>query len=530
MTAMNALISISPVILLFALMLGFKVKSHISALITLAATVAIALWAAPATGIATATAAESIGGTVGFAIMEGVLKAFFPILIIILMAIFSYNVLVESKQIEVIKDQFTSFTDDKGTLVLMMVWGFGGLLEGMAGFGTAVAIPAAILIGLGFKPMFSALVALLGNTVATGFGAVGVPVTTLCNEVSAGGAASAETIREISSFVIVQLSPLFFIIPFIILTLTDRKAVWRNVTLSLWTGGVSLAVQYVCARWLGAETPAILGSIASIAAIAVYAKLFAPKKRTSDKKARRYTAAETFRAWSVYIFILALILVTGALCPPVEKFLKSNLVTTVTLPYIDSTFRFGWLSNAGLWLFVGSVAGGLVQGLGGRRLLTVLARTTVNLRFTTVTIVSLIALASVMNHSGMISAIAIGLVAVSGTFYPFFAPLIGAIGTFVTGSDTSSNILFGKLQASVAGQLGMDGQTSAFGVTGSESNWLAASNTTGATGGKMISPQSIAIATAACDMEGKDDAILRKAIPYALLYILIAGTIVIIGS
>ena len=154
----------------------------------------------------------------------------------------------------------------------------------------------------------------------------------------------------------------------------------------------------------------------------------------------------------------------------------------------------------------------------------------VNLRFTTVTIVSLIALASVMNHSGMIPAVAVGLTAISGSFYPLFAPLIGAIGTFVTGSDTSSNILFGKLQASMAGQSGMNGYTTVPEVTGSESNWLAASNTTGATGGKMISPQSIAIATGSCDMEGKDDAILRKAIPYALLYIIIAGAIVLLGS
>ena len=528
---MNALISISPVILLFVLMLGFKVKSHLSALVTLAVTVMLAIWIAPATGILPDAAASHAGGTIGFALIEGVLKAFFPILIIILMAIFSYNVLVESGQIEVIKAQFSSFTDDKGILVLMMVWGFGGLLEGMAGFGTAVAIPAAILIGLGFKPMFSALVALLGNTVTTGFGAVGVPVTTLCNEVTAGGTASVETIREISSFVIVQLSPLFFIIPFIILTLTDRKAIGRNIILSLWTGGISLSVQYACARWLGAETPAILGSIAAIVVIVAYARLSGPKKRTeADGMTRRYTAAETLRAWSVYIFILTLILVTGALCPPIEKILKSNLVTSVSLPCLGSTFRFGWLSNAGLWLFAGSVAGGLVQGLGWRKLLGVLARTMVNLRFTTVTIVSLIALASVMNHSGMISASAVGLTAISGSFYPFFAPLIGAIGTFVTGSDTSSNILFGKLQASMAGQSGMNGYTTVPGVTGSESNWLAASNTTGATGGKMISPQSIAIATGACDMEGKDDAILRKAIPYALLYIIIAGAIVLLGS
>lgn len=122
--------------------------------------------------------------------MEGFLKAVFPILIIILMAIYSYNLLVESKAIEVIKSQFTSMTDDKGVLVLIMTWGFGGLLEGMAGFGTAVAIPATILIGLGFKPMFSALVALLGNSVPTAFGAVGVPVITLSNEITAGGTAS----------------------------------------------------------------------------------------------------------------------------------------------------------------------------------------------------------------------------------------------------------------------------------------------------------------------------------------------------
>lgn len=134
-----------------------------------------------------------------------------------------------------------------------------------------------------------------------------------------------------------------------------------------------------------------------------------------------------------------------------------------------------------------------------------------------------------MNYSGMIAALAAGLVALTGSFYPFFAPLVGAIGTFVTGSDTSSNILFGKLQANVAHQLGLSGQTSIMGVHGSETNWLAAANTTGATGGKMISPQSIAIATAACDMTGRDDTILRKAIPYALGYILIGGVLVYFG-
>lgn len=523
---MAALISIIPILLLFLLMLAFKVPSWLSALITFLATAAIALWVAPAMGIMPERfAGGEVYQMVGWASLEGMLKAVFPILLIILMAIYSYNILVASKAIEVIKSQFTSFADDRGILVLMMVWGFGGLLEGMAGFGTAVAIPAAILIGLGFKPMFSALVALLGNTVATGFGAVGVPVTTLCNELAAGGAVTSERIFEVSTFAVAQLAPLFLLVPFAILMLTDRKAWLRNIILAVWVGGVSLVVQLLCAIYLGAETPAILGSIASIAAIIIYARIFARRKE-SPSAARRFTLSETLRAWSVYILILVLILLTGALIPPVESFLKENLTTELRLPVIDSTFKFGWISNAALWLFIGSVAGGLIQGLSIRQLTRVLATTIVNLRYTTITIISLIALASVMNYSGMIAAIAAGLVAVTGSYYPLFAPLIGAIGTFVTGSDTSSNILFGKLQANVAHQLGMNGQVSAFGLSGSEADWLAAANTTGATGGKMISPQSIAIATAACDMKDADDKILRKAVPYALLYILLGGLMV----
>ena len=538
---MSALISIVPILLLFVLMLGLKMAGHKSAFVTLIATILLALTAAPALDMMPHHPG-STAVVVGWSVVEGALKAVFPILLIILMAIYRYNILVESRQIEVIKAQFTSFTDDRGILVLMLVWGFGGLLEGMAGFGTAVAIPAAILIGLGFKPMFSALVALIDNTVATGFGAVGVPVTTLCNEVAPGGAASAEAICETSAFAVIQLSPLFILLPFVILMITDRKAIGKNIALAVWTGTVSLSVQYLCARYLGAETPAIIGSIAAIAAIIAYARLFARRKAatavTADGQtvagttapSHSFTLSETLRAWSVYLFILLFILLSGALCPPVNDFLKSHLVSRVTLPVIGSTFKFGWISNAGLMLFLGATIGGLIQGLGFGRLMAILARTTVNLRNTIVTIVSLISLASVMNYCGMIGAIAEGLVAVTGSFYPLFAPLIGAIGTFVTGSDTSSNILFAKLQANVAHQLGMTGQGSFYGMEGGQTNWLVASNTTGATGGKMISPQSIAIATASCNMQGKDGEIMLSAIPYALMYIVLGGLMVFLGG
>lgn len=539
---MNALISIIPILLLFILMLGFKMAGHKSALITLAVTIIIALFVAKPMGMLPEEAvSDSIVGVVGMSVVEGILKAIFPILLIILMAIYSYNILVESKQIEVIKNQFTSFTDDKGVLVLMLVWGFGGLLEGMAGFGTAVAIPAAILIGLGFKPMFAALVSLIGNTVATGFGAVGVPVTTLCNEVASNGVASHADICQTSAFAVIQLSPLFIIIPFIILMLTDRKAWIKNITLALWTGIVSVVVQYLCARYLGAETPAIIGSIAAIAAIWLYARMTAflssthkngrqecrPLTRTDDTdttpaEKKHYSWGETFRAWSVYLLILVFIIFSGALCPPINDLLDTHLVSTIHLPYVDTNFQFGWINNAALMLYLGATIGGLIQGLSFRKLIIILARTLVNLRKTIVTIICLIAMASVMNYSGMIQSIAVGLVTLTGSYYPFFAPLIGAIGTFVTGSDTSSNILFGQLQANVASQLGY--------APGAETNWLAAANTTGATGGKMISPQSIAIATASCNMDGKDGEILRSAIPYAIIYIAIGGLIVLLGA
>ena len=515
---MAALVSILPIVLLFVLMLGFKMAGHRSAFVSLLATAAIAVFLAPAMNFAPEGFTQS---GVAWAFVEGALKAVFPILIIILMALFSYNVLVESKQIEVIKAQFTSFSDDDGITVLVLVWGFGGLLEGMAGFGTAVAIPAAILISLGYKPLFSALVSLIANTVPTGFGAVGVPVITLANEIAPGGAASQELISQLSVYAVMQLSLLYLVLPFIILTLTNRSrsAIVKNLWLSLWVGGVSFGTQYLVARYLGAETPAIIGSLAAIIAIIIYAKLFAPKKQQESQKA--YTANQTLRAWAVYAFILLFILLSGPLFPPINAFLKSTLVSRVVLPIhaAGTGFSFAWIGNAGLMLFLGTVLGGFVQGLSPQRLLVTLARTVVNLRKTTITIISLVALAAIMNYAGMILVIADTLANITGKAYPLFAPLIGAIGTFVTGSDTSSNILFAKLQANVAAQLHH-----------ADPNWIVASNTTGATGGKMISPQSIAIATAACDMPGKDGEILKSALPYAALYIVIGGLMVMFAG
>ncbi len=533
---MAALVSVIPIVLLFVLMMGLKVSGWKSALITLAVTVILAMFATPAMSIIPEKYAEtSIYSVTLWSVVEGVMKACFPILLIIICAIFSYNILCETKEIETIKTQFTQLTSDKGLLVLLLTWGFGGVLEGMAGFGTAVAIPAAILIGLGFKPMFSAVICLIANTVAVGFGAVGLPATTLANEVAGqltGGMASHEMLCEVSTFIILQLSLMFYITPFLILMMTDRTKVVKNLTLALFVGTLSILIQFSCAFFLGPETPAILGSVGSIIAMLIYNKLFLRHEAEADVvhvEHKQFGAAKTFRAWSVYFFIILFILLSSKICPPINELLKSTLVTQFEWPVIGNKFTFGWLSNAGLMVFLGAVIGGKIQGLSFSQLMRLLGKTTLGLQKTALTICCLVALASLMNNTGMTLAIATGLVSLTGEGYPFFAPLIGSIGTFVTGSATSANILFGKLQAAAAGQLGLTGNAEFFGVSGNETNWLAAANCAGSEGGKLMSPQSIAIATAACDMEGQDGDIMRKTLPFAVFWILMNGLMVFLG-
>ena len=529
---MTALVSVIPIVLLIVLMMGFKVSGYKSAIITLVVTVLLALFATPAMGIIPDKYADaSITGITLWSVIEGFLKACFPIILIIICAIFSYNILCETKEIETIKTQFIQMTSDKGLLVLLLTWGLGGVLEGMAGFGTAVAIPAAILIGLGFKPMFSAVICLVANTVAVGFGAVGLPATTLANQVAASGAASPAELSEVATFIIIQLSLMFFITPFLILMMTDRKKILKNLTIALFVGTFSIIVQFCCAHFIGPETPAILGSVAAIIAMLIYNKLFIKNTDAEGVKIekKKFGLTKTLKAWSVYALIIFFILISSKIVPPINELLNNTLVTKFDLPVTGNAFKFGWLSNAGLMIFLGAVIGGLIQGLSFGRLMKLLAKTTINLQKTVVTICCLVAMAMLMNNTGMTNDIAKGLVELTGAVFPFFAPLIGSIGTFVTGSATNANILFGKLQATAASDLGLVNQGTFFGVSGSETNWLAAANCAGSEGGKLLSPQSIAIATAACDMEGQDGEIMRKTMPFAIFWILMNGLMVFLG-
>ena len=499
---MTLILAIVPVLLLIVLMAFFKMPGDRSSVISLIVTMLIALF-----GFHFAI------DDLACSFLYGALKAVSPILIIIVMAIFSYNVLLKTRKMEIIKQQFTSISTDKSIQVLLLTWGFGGLLEAMAGFGTAVAIPAAILISLGFKPVFSAVVSLIANSVATAFGAIGRHVVVLAKETSLD-------VQNLSTNVVLQLSVLMFLIPLVLLFLTDPKlkSLPKNLFLALLVGGVSLTSQYMAARYMGAESPAIIGSILSIIVIVIYGKLTAPKEERARKNPLR--TKDILNAWSIYLLILLLIILTSPLFPGLRHTLENNWVTRISLPVGDSTLNYtiSWLTHAGVLLFIGTFIGGLIQGAGVKEMFTVLWHTVKQLKKTFITVICLVGLSTIMDTAGMIAVIATALATATGSLYPLFAPVIGCLGTFITGSDTSSNILFGKLQASVAGHINVS------------PDWLSAANTVGATGGKIISPQSIAIATSASNQQGKEGEILKAAIPYALAYVVITGVIVFIFS
>ena len=499
---MDLILAVIPVLLLIVLMAFFKMSGDKSSIISLITTMLIAFFGF-----------QYSADNLFFSFLYGALKAISPILIIILMAIFSYNVLLKTKKMEIIKEQFSSISTDKSIQVLLLTWGFGGLLEAMAGFGTAVAIPAAILISLGFKPIFSAVVSLIANSVATAFGAIGTPVLVLAKETNLD-------VLNLSTNIVLQLSVLMFLIPFVLLFFTDPKvkSLPKNLFLALLVGGVSFGSQYIAARYMGAESPAIIGSILSIIVIVTYGKLTASKEEKARKSSLRIK--DILNAWSIYLLILALIIITSPLFPNLRHTLESNWITRITLPInsADVQYSISWLTHAGLLLFIGTMVGGMIQGAKIKELFIVLWNTAKQLKKTFITVICLVGLSTIMDTSGMIAVIATALATATGSLYPLFAPVIGCLGTFITGSDTSSNILFGKLQASVAGHIHVN------------PDWLSAANTVGATGGKIISPQSIAIATSASNQQGKEGEILKSALPYALAYVVITGIIVFIFS
>ena len=446
------------------------------------------------------------------ATVEGMAIALWPILLVIVAALFTYNLAVETKTMDVIKKMLSSITTDKRIQVLILAWGFGGFLEAVAGYGTAVAIPASILASLGFNPLFAAVICLLANTVPTAFGALGIPVTTLAT-------VTGLEVVHLSYVTSIQLAGFIVLIPFLLVILTEKsiKALKGVVGITL-VSGITFAIpQIFIAKYLGADLPALVASICSRACTILMAK--AMNKEKVEAKEDKIGLKEGVLAWLPYILLCGLILIASPLVPSINSLLaKASSNIHIYTGDATSTTAFSWINTPGMMILIATFIAGLIQKLKFTYMLDVLKRTIIQLKTSFITIMSIVAISKIMSHSGMTSSISFGLCAITGSFYPLIAPLLGAIGTFVTGSDTSANILFGALQTEAAKSLSIDPY------------WIAAANTAGATAGKMISPQSIAIATSATGLIGSEGKILSTTVKYCLGYVIILGLIVYFGG
>lgn len=273
--------------------------------------------------------------------------------------------------------------------------------------------------------------------------------------------------------------------------------------------GLSFAIpQIFAAKYLGAELPALIGSILSLI-VTIYLA-----RRQSNKRID-FNIKEILFSWMPYILVFLLVLITSPVLKPINSFL-GHFKTSIYIysgegakPYIIK-----WLTTPGIYILIGGFIGGIIQGAKIKELMNVFFKTLKQLSKSTITVITIVATAKIMGYSGMIQIIAKEIVNITGTLYPIISPIIGAIGTFVTGSDTSSNLLFGQLQRDAAVNLKLN------------EYWLVAANTSGATAGKMISPQSIAIATSATGLLGSEGKILNKTILFCMIYVSILGILV----
>ena len=456
------------------------------------------------------------------AFLEGVALACWPILLVIIAAIFTYNLSLHTKGMDVIKKMLTSVSHDRRVLILLIGWGFGGFLEGMAGFGTAIAIPAGMLAGIGINPIMAASVCLIANSVPTAYGSIGIPLVTL-------GSVTGNDPTTLATYTCLQLAPLTVLCPTLMTLVAGggKLKALKGMTIMCLAAALGFLIpELIVAYFMGPELAVVAGAIGTMGAIVSCAKLFPindpeyamPSHDDEDP----VTAASGFKAWLPFILIFVFLLATSKLVPALHDPL--NLIKTSVLIYDGeggTPYTFTWVATPGILILLAAFIGGSVQGAAWGEMLRVLKETVINLRFTIVTIIAVIATAKVMGYAGMTHEIAETAVAATGTAYPCIAAFIGSIGTFITGSATSSCVLFGKLQTDSA---------LAIGATPAAQAWIAAANATGACAGKMVSPQSIAIAVASIGVTGVDGQLLKFAVRYYVPFVIVMGLIVYFGQ
>lgn len=524
---LSALVAAIPVAAMLITLGALRWKAHLAGPFSwlLAVLVAVTAFGMP---VLTALATSAHGFVYGL----------FPIIWILLTAIWMYEVTVASGRFDDLRRTFFLISEDPRVLGLLIAFCFGGLLEALAGFGAPVAITAAMLIAIGFAPLRSALIALLANTVPVAFGAVGLPV------LMAAKTGGFDDVLAISPITGRMTALLCLVVPFLLLAVMDGRRGLREC----WPFGLVVGVTFGVVKWIVSATPLynlteVFAAVISVAVAIGFLKLWHPSggaeavgrigaridpvlEGERPAPAPITTEAELTgrRIGMALVPYLLVIAVFGiAALPPVKAALASTdvsfgwpglgeLLDAAGNPSSHQVYTFAWASTPGILLALVAIATGLIYRMSLAAIFQVLWINAKKLRFAMITIGSVVALAYVMGDSGQ--TLALGLFfAGAGALYPYLAPILGWIGTYVTGSDTSANILFSSLQSGVGAEIGPGSHLG----TESMRALLVGSNAAGGVVGKMISPQSLTIAATAIGIAGSESVILRRIIGWSFV-------------
>jgi len=523
---LSALVAAIPIIFFFIALAVFRIKGHITGTITviLSLLVAIFFYGMPVP-MALASA------------VYGFLYGLWPIAWIIITAVFLYKVSVKTGQFDIIRDSVVSLTEDQRLQALLVGFAFGAFLEGAAGFGAPVAITAALLVGLGFNPLYAAGLCLISNTAPVAFGAMGIPILV------AGQVTGLDPFK-IGQMAGRQLPLLSILIPLWLVMMMDGWRGVRETWPAILVTGISFAVtQFFTSNFIGPELPDITSALVSLISLGIFLKFWKPKRifrfpgQEITVKAQSHHLGKIVKAWSPFLILTVFVTVwslkpfkalfaKGAVMawtvintpvPMLDKLvIKMAPIVKVATPY-GAVYSFNWLAATGTAILIAAVISVLVLRMKPADAVKTFGETLVDLAKPVYSIGMVLAFAFVANYSGLSSTLAL-LLAGTGAAFPFFSPLLGWLGVFLTGSDTSSNALFCNLQATTAHQIG------------ASDTLLVAANTTGGVTAKMISPQSIAVACAAVGLVGKEGDLFRFTVKHSLLLVTLVGFITLLQA
>jgi lactate permease len=538
---LSTLVAALPILVLLGLLAGLKVKAHLCAVAGAATAVVVAILVFKMPGL---LAVSSFFYGSAF----GLLK----IVWIVIAAVFLYDISVETGQFEIMKQSVAAITPDRRLQLLLVAFCFGAFIEGCAGFGAPVAIAGAFMIGLGFKPFQAAALNLIANTAPVAWGAIGTPVHALASVTSLPESDLSAMIGRILPITAV-------IVPFwLVRAMVSWSETFEVLPAILVVGGSFAATQWFWANHMDSNLVDIAAGVVALIATMLFLRVWQPKRiwRFEDERqedaakvarnevAKRYTAGQTAKAWLPFAILSVLVLLWGL--PSVK--LAMNKATTpafkVTLadgkprpgpagwdwPYLHNKvfrtapvvqkatpegarFDFNWLTATGTGCFIAAILAGLLLGLGPGKLLKIFGNTLVRLRFAIIAMTCMLGLGYVTRYSGMDAVLGLAFTR-TGWFFPFFGTFIGWLGVALTGSDTSSNVLFGGLQKITAQQLNLSPIL------------MCATNSAGGVMGKMIDAQSICIATAATNQVGNEGSIFRFVFWHSVALAAIVGIIV----